>query len=90
MYNATMDRTGQALLLAGEALLSPNSVAELKFEGINDEFGQRLVDTMAVFGSSHVRCIDAPEQRLRFLQQVCMGTGAWKLGPTVPHSKDGV
>lgn len=63
-----MGAAGAALVAAAAPLLQ--SPAELGYDGANDEFGQRLCDTMAAFGDKHLATLQPPELRNTFLQQV--------------------
>ena len=68
MYTATMGAAGAALVAAAAPLLQ--SPADLGYDCPNDEFGQRLCDTMAAFGDKHLATLQPPELRNTFLQQV--------------------
>jgi exportin-5 len=70
VYNSVMAATGEALLRAGGALLAPEHVRELDYEGDADEFGQYLCETMATFGTSHLHTLGSPDKKILFLQQV--------------------
>ena len=69
-----MTAIGEALLQAGSSVLSAPLQQQLDFEGELDEFGQRLCETMADFGATHLNCLGTHEQKILFLQQVsaCM------------------
>lgn len=69
-YNAAMAEIGKALLQAASGVLTQQSQQELDFEGELDEFGQRLCETMAGFGSTHLHCLDTHDNKILFLQQV--------------------
>ena len=68
-FKRVMDATGDALMRAGSAVLA-GSAAELGYEGALDEFGQRLCDSMAIFGAAHFHCLSTQEKKTLFLQQV--------------------
>ena len=70
IYNTVMTEVGQALMAAASQLLAPGNVAQLDFEGDEDEFGQYLCETMALYGASHLHCVGGPDQKVLFLQQV--------------------
>ena len=57
---------------AASALLTQQPQEQLSFEGDSDEFGQRLCETMAEFGSSHLHCLPTQQNKILFLQQVCI------------------
>lgn len=69
MYDAMMDGVGEALMRAAGAALAPGAAAGLAPDGPLDELGQRLADTMAAFGASHLAVLASPEKRITFLQQ---------------------
>lgn len=69
-YNSAMAATGEALVQAASALLAQQAQEQLGFEGDSDEFGQRLCDTMAEFGSSHLHCLPSHDNKILFLQQM--------------------
>ncbi len=69
MYDAMMDGVGEALMRAAAAVLAPGAAAGLAPDGPLDELGQRLADTMAAFGASHLAALASPEKRITFLQQ---------------------
>ena len=69
-YNSAMAATGEALVQAASALLTQQAQEQLSFEGDSDEFGQRLCETMAEFGSSHLHCLPSHDNKILFLQQV--------------------
>lgn len=71
-YNAAIAATGEALMQAASCVLNQQSQQELDFEGDLDEFGQRLCETMADFGSTHLHCLTSRESKILFLQQVGM------------------
>ncbi|KAK9833279.1 hypothetical protein WJX81_002345 [Elliptochloris bilobata] len=70
VYNAMMDGVGEALMRAAGAALAPGAAAGLAPDGPLDELGQRLADTMAAFGASHLAVLTSPEKRIAFLQQM--------------------
>lgn len=65
-----MTATGEALLQAASKVLTAPTQQQLDFEGNLDEFGQRLCETMADFGSTHLNCLGSHENKILFLQQV--------------------
>lgn len=69
-YNAAMAATGEALVQAASAVLTKQAQEQLSFEGDSDEFGQRLCETMAEFGSSHLHALASHDAKILFLQQV--------------------
>jgi hypothetical protein len=71
-YNSAMAATGEALVQAASALLTQQAQEQLSFEGDSDEFGQRLCETMAEFGSSHLHCLPSHDNKILFLQQVSL------------------
>ena len=71
-FKRVMDATGDALMRAASAVLA-GSAAELGYEGALDDFGQRLCDSMAIFGAAHFHCLSTQEKKTLFLQQV----GRW-------------
>eukprot|EP00891_Asterochloris_glomerata_P003358 jgi/Astpho2/3358/Aster-x1142 len=68
-FKRVMDATGDALMRAASAVLA-GSAAELGFEGALDDFGQRLCDSMAIFGAAHFHCLSTQEKKTLFLQQM--------------------
>ena len=68
-FKRVMDATGDALMRAASAVLAGSS-AELGYEGALDDFGQRLCDSMAIFGAAHFHCLSTQEKKTLFLQQV--------------------
>ena len=68
-FKQVMDATGDALMRAASAVLA-GSAAELGYEGALDDFGQRLCDSMAIFGAAHFHCLSTQEKKTLFLQQV--------------------
>ncbi len=71
-YNSAMAATGEALVQAASALLTQQAQEQLSFEGDSDEFGQRLCETMAEFGSSHLHCLPSHDNKILFLQQASL------------------
>ncbi len=69
MFNAMMDGAGEALMRAAGGVLAPGAAAGLAPDGPLDELGQRLADTMAAFGASHLSALATPDKRTLFLQQ---------------------
>lgn len=69
-YNTAMASSGEALVQAASALLTQQPQEQLSFEGDSDEFGQRLCETMAEFGSSHLHCLPTQQNKILFLQQM--------------------
>ena len=67
-----MAATGEALVQAASALLAQQAQEQLSFEGDSDEFGQRLCDSMAEFGSTHLHCLPTHQNKILFLQQVSL------------------
>ena len=55
---------------AAARVLAPDSVEELNYEGSLDEFGQRLCDTMATYGASHINSLGTRDKKVLLLQQV--------------------
>ncbi len=76
-FKRVMDATGDALMRAASAVLA-GSAAELGFEGALDDFGQRLCDSMAIFGAAHFYCLSTQEKKTLFLQQVGR-QGLWQV-----------
>ena len=76
-FKRVMDATGDALMRAASAVLA-GSAAELGFEGALDDFGQRLCDSMAIFGAAHFHCLSTQEKKTLFLQQVGR-QGLWQV-----------
>lgn len=77
-YRAAMQHTGTALMAAAAAVLGPEQAGELDVDGVLDEYGRRLCDTMALFGIAHFRDgMQSPEARITFLQQVRRRRGAY-------------
>ena len=68
-FKRVMDATGDALMRAASAVLA-GSAAELGYEGASEDFGQRLCDSMAIFGAAHFHCLGTQEKKTLFLQQV--------------------
>lgn len=68
-YNAAMAATGGALVQAASTVLTQQAQEQLSFEGDSDEFGQRLCETMAEFGSSHLHSLPSHDAKILFLQQ---------------------
>ena len=56
--------------------------ARMRFEWALDDFGQRLCDSMAIFGASHFQCLSTQEKKTLFLQQVGR-QGLWQVGTLV-------
>jgi hypothetical protein len=69
VFNAMMDGVGEALMRAAGGVLAPGAAAGLAPDGPLDELGQRLADTMAAFGASHLSALATPDKRTLFLQQ---------------------
>ena len=69
-----MAASGEALVQAASALLTQAPQEQLSFEGDSDEFGQRLCETMAEFGSSHLHCLPSHQSKILFLQQASLLT----------------
>lgn len=67
-----MAATGEALVQAASTVLTQQAQEQLSFEGDSDEFGQRLCETMAEFGSSHLHSLPSQDTKILFLQQVRM------------------
>lgn len=65
-----MDASAERLMAVAAVVLAPEARSQLDFEGANDEFGQRLCEAMATFGSGKFHCIATQEKRVLFLQQV--------------------
>ena len=76
-FKRVMDATGDALMRAASAVLA-GSAAELGYEGALDDFGQRLCDSMAIFGAAHFHCVSTQEKKTLFLQQVGR-QGLWQV-----------
>ncbi|KAL3150212.1 hypothetical protein ABBQ32_000071 [Trebouxia sp. C0010 RCD-2024] len=68
-YNSAMAATGEALVQAASAVLTQQAQEQLSFEGDSDEFGQRLCETMAEFGATHLHCLPTHDSKILFLQQ---------------------
>lgn len=71
-----MAATGGALVQAASTVLTQQAQEQLSFEGDSDEFGQRLCETMAEFGSSHLHSLPSHDAKILFLQQArpqCQG-----------------
>lgn len=64
-----MAATGGALVQAASTVLTQQPQEQLSFEGDSDEFGQRLCETMAEFGSSHLPSLPSHDTKIMFLQQ---------------------
>lgn len=64
-----MAATGGALTQAASTVLTQQAHEQLSFEGDADEFGQRLCETMAEFGSSHLHSLPSQDTKILFLQQ---------------------
>lgn len=69
-YNSVMAATGEALVQAASAVLTQQAQEQLSFEGDSDEFGQRLCETMAEFGGTHLHCLPTHDSKIMFLQQM--------------------
>jgi len=60
-----------ALMAAAAPLLSdPAAYAELGSDGEHGEFGLRLCETMAEFGTAHLEVLLQPSPRIEFMQQM--------------------
>jgi len=67
-FDSAMQDSAAALMRSAEALLAPEAVKELGFEGDSDEFGQAVCEALAMLGSTHLAAaLPTPPIRLRYL-----------------------
>ena len=69
-FRGAVEQVADALMGAAAALLTPGAAAQLGYEGLNDEFGQALCDTMTALGSAHFAAITSPDKRTAFMQHM--------------------
>ena len=63
-------QVADALVAACSAVLAPEAVAQLDFEGPLEDFGRRLAGCVAVFGDLHYSALPDVQKRFQLLEKV--------------------